>query len=135
MGLFNKLMFWKRDELDFDALTDTSLDAKSGIDNDPFSAQSNPGAAHPATAYGTDPSSSSHRSDSAGMSQPSAGSYGQGAQSSFPTPPAGQRGHEMDLISSKLDTIKAQLNSMDQRLASLERSLAGEGAKRKEKLW
>jgi hypothetical protein len=52
------------------------------------------------------------------------------AQPSFAPPaqtaPAG--GHELEIISAKLDTIKAQLENINTRLSNLERIAAGEQA-------
>ena len=50
-----------------------------------------------------------------------------------PAIPTSQDDHQLELISSKLDTIKALLNSLDQRVANLEQ-VAGVQKKR-ERLW
>lgn len=118
MGIFDKLMFWKKSDEDF--RFDSALDKEMGKSSLPESfdleQKQRLGLDEP-SAFGESPASA-----------PSAFS------SAAPQPPAqfGGRNTDIELLNSKLDTIKAILNSLDQRMANLERNL---GQKQPPKLW
>ncbi len=130
MSIFDKLKFWKHDELDFDALANKEL--HQTLPNDPmtqdplqqdFGKQKSafPEQDHNFESFSParNPISDEPRSSETRASQ-SASS--QGASSN----------KDMELINSKLDTIKAVLNSLDQRLAQVEQSM---GIEQRRKLW
>jgi len=126
MGLLNKLMFWKKedDDFDFDKITSQELE-KSGLP--------------PADNLGLEQKPLGLEEKSPFEDQPNPTTSSQ-----FPSPPqtstssltgneyTDKREHE--LISSKLDTIKALLTSLDQRMANLEKSV-GVQEEKKERLW
>lgn len=121
MGLFGKLAFWKKDEMDFDQLAQKELGSGSDIvppdnlgidDKSPFEHPEEPDHAPFAVARSPPTARPS-------FNQPS--SYNQ------------ESNRDLELINSKLDTIKAMLLSMEQRMANLERE--SNPPPRKERLW
>ena len=107
MGLFNKILFWrKKDDLDFDSLAEKEVKSASG---DKFGLNS-----------GLEEKSLFPEDSPAAF----------GVQGRMPAP--GLQDKELDLINSKLDTIKAMLASIEQRLASAEQANAPE---KKQRLW
>jgi len=132
MGLFSKLAFWKKDDLDFDELVskdmhdpnlsgmpkdDLGLPGESEFQHDPLGPQ-DPLASAPTLR------------PSADREHPLQQLSSQQNYSSYAQP---QRNTDLELVNSKLDTIKAMLNSMDQRLSRIERSQFGES--KEKNLW
>ncbi|MFH1276090.1 MAG: hypothetical protein ABIH82_03185, partial [Candidatus Woesearchaeota archaeon] len=135
MGMFSKLAFWKKDDLDFDALV--GKDMNSGMPQDdlgmpqgmdeksPFDPE--PGMQDPfASAPALPPSNDQEHP----LRQLSTNT--QQYQSGMPQGPL-TKNNDMELLNSKLDTIKAMLNSMDQRLSRIERAQLGD--KKGQDLW
>lgn len=153
MGVLDKLMFWKRDELDFDKIAEKELGLHKGISDDL-------GSLDELSSHGE-----SDFQDELGLNQKMPGLE---EKSSFeesskelpgkPLPPHLQESatfsgrtlkpvaaygetasggvqdqrKEIELINSKLDTIKALLGSLDQKMSNLERAA---GSEKKERLW
>ncbi|MBS3123070.1 hypothetical protein J4437_00385 [Candidatus Woesearchaeota archaeon] len=135
MGIFDKLAFWKKDELDFDQLTEKEMSASgkdlferlpeeqaSAQEKSPFAADLSdiskplPFAESP-SIFGRPPDL--QKSSSGSLSLPN---------SSVSAPQNSNR--DIELLNSKLDTIKAMLTNIDQRLNQIERP-----AEKKERLW
>ena len=115
MGIFSKLKFWKHDDdnLDFDSQVNQHLE-QSGLPP-----QENLGLAEKS------PFDEPNNQPEPIIEQ---------KPYSPPAPPTtGQNDHQIELISSKLDTIKAILNSLDQRVANLEQAAGVQ--KKRERLW
>ncbi len=138
MGLFNKLMFWKKDdEFDFDKLADEAMKRETG--------QQPLGFEHDPLADSNRPLFPEEEAQT-GFSQaqrPAAQSFSTPRQSTFSNPStfqqssmsSGNQPHserEIELLNSKLDTIKAMLNSIDQRLSHIEQNSGGQ---QRQKLW
>lgn len=119
MGLFSKLKFWKKDDLDFDALAEKelggTLSAPSGFDKslgqekDLLSPEESP-----FTGLG-----SASRHPDLRLRPEAAGNE--------------NLQKDLELISSKLDTLKVLLTSLDQRISNLERSAGVEQGR--QRLW
>lgn len=121
MSFLDKLMFWKKDEFDFDKPLDTGKPVQDDLglkDKSAFPAQ-------PDLELGV----AQRPAQRTEFTQPPHKESGL-----FPrqqaVPPVEAK--ELELISSKLDTLKALLVSLDQRVANLERAA---GVERKERLW
>mgnify|MGYP003977632503 CR=1 FL=1 len=136
MGIFDKVMFWKKDnDFDFDKLTDTNFnDSKPLQDNtsldqnssDPFGDQNNPvtptNQPQPPAMNTPSPFQQNTPQDQKLDKQEPNFNY------QLPN-------RDLELISSKLDTIKAILMSLDQRTSNLEK-IAGVGKRKDEhNLW
>ncbi len=126
MGLFNKLMFWKKDpEMDFDKLTSDNLGSSFGneqnqdINQDPLGLNKDlTGINEKSPFEELDKQSLGSSSFSQQPPAQSASSFDTRNQ----TTQASSQKRELELINSKLDTIKAILSSLDQRLANIEKS-------------
>ncbi|MBS3166421.1 hypothetical protein J4444_04830 [Candidatus Woesearchaeota archaeon] len=132
MSVFDKLKFWKKEDLDFDRMADKEMtgmpmDDNLGFEQDnlgleeksPFPEEPNMGQ----SAFPLREKAPSFQQQSTYREvQPTQSSQAQS------TPSASK---ELELINSKLDTLKAMLSSMDQRMEHIERS-SGE---KKERLW
>ncbi len=120
MGLFGKLMFWKKeDDFSFDVLADKEMQ-KAGIP--------------PADDLGIEHNRQIGIEESSSFEEPVSSLPPVSAPSPLRkqqplSPSAPQSNSQLELISSKLDTIKAILDSMERRLASLE------GTEQRKKLW
>lgn len=118
MGFMDKVMFWKKDDFDFDNMSNDPMSDSSQMSDpsqDPFNnhqsipndpTQTQDFAPNP-PAPGYNPSSHSPSPDSFSQANPSmnSGSVSQ---------------REIELLNSKLDTIKALLASLDQRVGVIE---------------
>jgi len=123
--MFDKLKFWKKDEIDFDALAQQSM-------QDPI--KSDFGMHDPLFPEET---LSSPSLPSSTQSMPASGG-GYNPRGSAPTYPQRQTepisgNRDIELINSKLDTLRAMLNNIDQRLANIERSSSPQQPK--QRLW
>ena len=123
MGLFGKLAFWKKEDLDFEKLAQKDLDLGMGKGGMPI--QDDLGLEEKST-FGEKSTDFEHPSSPFTSRTPA-------ASPSYQTQSARTPDRELELISSKLDTIKAILSSMDQRIANLERAAGVD--KNKERLW
>ena len=123
MGLFGKLAFWKKDDLDFERLAQKDLNLGIGKDGVPI--QDDLGFEEK-SPFGDKSTDFEHPSSSFTPRTPAASPV-------YQTQTARTSDRDLELISSKLDTIKAILTSMDQRIANLERAAGVD--KNKEKLW
>lgn len=137
MGLFDKLLFWKkRDEFDFEDMANKQmptgdLTMPEGLgENDPFKEKSIfPENKSPFEPHEDDTLGARGQMPSGGMPQ----------RQSYPNMPqqSVQQGYgqnrDLELINSKLDTLKAMLTTIEQRMTEMERA-AGE-QKKKERLW
>jgi len=123
MGLFGKLAFWKKDDLDFDRLAQKDLDLGMGKGGAPIQDDLGLEEKSPFGDKSTD------------FEQPSSPFTPRTPAASplYQTQTARTPDRDLELISSKLDTVKAILTSMDQRIANLERAAGVE--KNKERLW
>ncbi|MBI2151578.1 hypothetical protein HYU21_02520 [Candidatus Woesearchaeota archaeon] len=137
MGIFDKLAFWKKDEFDFDHLTEKEMSGSSGKDLfGPMPEEHSLG-----------PEKSAFASDLSNVSKPlpfeeppsifGAPQTIQKSSSSLslsnfsaPGSAAFTSNRDLELLNSKLDTIKAMLTNIDQRLNQIERP-----AEKKERLW
>jgi len=131
MSVFDKLKFWKKDDLDFDRMADKEMagmpmDDNLGFEQDnlgleeksPFTEEPNMGSAFPPR----EKASSFQQQSTYREVQPTQSLQAQSTHSAS---------KDLELINSKLDTLKAMLSSMDQRMEHIERS-SGE---KKERLW
>jgi hypothetical protein len=131
MGIFSKLAFWKKDDLDFDKMGDHSLGdlgnpAEDGMATDSLATDSSgPDLSMPSSSFPRSTTLDPAMPEQAPMTQSKAP-----AQQDYPLP-----NRELELISSKLDTIKAILMSLDQRTANLEKVAGVEKQKEEHKLW
>ncbi len=125
MGLFGKLAFWKKEDLDFDKLAQKDLDLGMGKGGMPIQDDFDPEEKSP---FGDKSTDFEHSSSSFTPRTPAANPMYQTQTASAKT-----TDRDLELISSKLDTIKAILSSMDQRIANLERATGVD--KNKERLW
>ncbi|MBN2566845.1 hypothetical protein JXB02_02040 [Candidatus Woesearchaeota archaeon] len=130
MGIFDRLMFWKKD----DGLGDMpGLDTPVGHDlglpdagADPMGQQQNLGMPTQDDSFGAD----------AGPSRPGSFSSSSYSQPSYGHSQAGSSSHEIivgkeiEIISSKLDAIRVSIESINQRLSNIERIASGEQSKR-----
>ncbi len=122
MGIFNKLLFWKKhdEDLDFESLAqqdmkapplheDFDMDDQSlGLEEkSQFSEEHNP-----STLKGWQPASAAPRP--------------------VTSAPGLEYERDVELISSKLDTIKAMLSSLEQRMSNVEQAV---GIEKKQRLW
>ncbi len=139
MGVFDKIMFWKKDDdLDFDKLAQDAMKREEqggsspngdwGMEHAPLGSPDRP-------LFPQDQSNQSPAQDEFKVppmrEQPNQfqNQTSQNQSNSLnQTNPQG--GREIELINSKLDTIKAMLNSIDQRLNSIESE-----KKETKKLW
>lgn len=147
MGVLDKLMFWKRDELDFDKIAEKELGLHKeipdelgspdelGFQDDLGLDQKMPGLEEESPFEESPKELPSrplppHLQESAtfsGRTLKPVTAYGETASGGIQD----QR-KEMELINSKLDTIKALLGSLDQKMSNLERAA---GLEKKERLW
>ncbi|HLC90921.1 MAG TPA: hypothetical protein VJI15_04070 [Candidatus Nanoarchaeia archaeon] len=130
MSMFDKLKFWKKDDLDFDELVkkDMGHDDNFGmgeqpqIPGQPLQDDMHLGGNSP---FEQDPLASQPFSPQQDQDHPLQKLTPQPAYS--PT-----KNNDLELINSKLDTIKAMLNSIEQRLGRLERQSLPE---KQQNLW
>lgn len=120
MGLFSKLMFWKKDDLDFDTLADKEMGKHDEMPQDDLGLDQHPSGLDEKPMFPEE----KHDEMPLQPEKPAAPPY--------PTAPATGENKDLELISSKLDTLKALLNSLDQRMANLEQSA---GVEKKQRLW
>ena len=129
MGLLNKVMFWKKDELDFDKLAKEAMGKESLGHDDPFSSGSSGSSfdhKNPFDTQGSFPPNQAAPFATVANSAPGQAFSAPEEQRRFSSPQMAQqptgRDREMELLNSKLDTIKALLNSIDGRLGQLEKN-------------
>ena len=124
--MFEKLKFWKKDDIDFDVLAQQSM--KEPMGNPDF-------GAHDPLFPEENISSPSLPSSTQSMPISSGGYNPRSSSPSYPQrqiePISGNQ--DLELINSKLDTIRAMLNNLDQRLANIERSSFPQQSK--QRLW
>ncbi len=132
MGFMDKVMFWKKDEFDFDSMSSDPFSSKSqggpAQDNlglpsdspaaDPFAAQAPKQTPIGSPGEAPDYNPSEHA--------PNAFSQARGQDT------GGITHREIELISSKLDTIKALLASLDQRVGVIEQIARAEQAQQQQ---
>lgn len=110
MGLFNKLLFWRRrDDLDFEGLAEKEVKEGKPFPNEPGLG----------SKWGME-EKSPFPDDAAELGLPSR------------MPMASPINKDLELINSKLDAIKAMLASLEQRLANVEQASSAE---KKQRLW
>lgn len=143
MGIFDKLLFWKRkDEFDFDDLANKQMpggemphpsefaeQTQNPFEEKPVFPDNSPFDKHEEDPFGTKSSFSP-----TGMAQPQKPSY-PGAQQSAPQQAYGGPNRDLELINSKLDTLKAMLTTIEQRMTDIERTTGADKPKKQERLW
>ena len=124
MGIFDKLMFWrKEDEFDFDKVAGKELH-NAGFPQDNLGIEQK-------SAWLTE---KSPFEDQAPATAPPIGQKFNPSPYQAPASSTGGTNKDLDLINSKLDTVRAMLQSMDQRMANIERNVGAE-EKQKQRLW
>lgn len=109
MGLFDKLMFWKRDEgNDVLGAPPTGLEQPTGLDLGPIGPQQPGGYAEPKLG------------DLGGYGSPQPQAFQDMRQQQQAQQPD-LTGQKLDVISGKLDIVKACLDNLNQRLEKLEK--------------
>ncbi|MAG60265.1 hypothetical protein CL619_00615 [archaeon] len=123
MGFMDKLMFWKKDDFDFDSISNDPMKptGSTSTSPDPFASSTNPTTPDPfASQNPTSPTGAPNYNPSAHAPE----AFAQAKSSA-----AGPSSREVELMNSKLDTIKALLASLDQRVGVIEQIARAEQAK------
>ena len=123
--MFEKLKFWKKDEIDFDALAQQSM--KEPMGNPDFGAHDPLFSEETLSSPSLPPSTQSMPASGGGYNPRGSASYSPRQTETVSS------NRDLELINSKLDTLKAILNSMDQRIAHLEQTSGVE--KKPQRLW
>ena len=126
MGFMDKVMFWKKDDFDFDNIENDSPNSNptSNLDSNPFGQNNDP--AGPVTdSFTANPSTLSSQAPNYNPEAHSPDAFAQKNSSMS----SGVSSRELELISSKLDTIKALLASLDQRVGIIEQIARAEQEK------
>jgi hypothetical protein len=142
MGILNKIMFWKKDDFDFEDFAKKDMNPDLGAGANPMGKPSSFGSDVKQDSFGMkEPDLGMSRSiDESSYSKPQQTPQmpGFGGQNQQATNNSGASSNkDLELINSKLDTIKAILGSLDQRLANIERSNGSVNKQnnQRQKLW
>jgi hypothetical protein len=117
MGVFDKLMFWKKKEDDLGLGNLGAANPNMGaVPDDPFSSE----IGMPQQQFGQYRQQYSQQQYPGQFQQPSFSRADYPGQQGFQSP-QGYGNKDLEVVSAKLDALKAYMDSVNQRLANLER--------------
>lgn len=135
MGLFDKLMFWRKDDLDFDKLAQEAMHKESLGHDDPFLSGANPSTFDHKSAFDAQSGFGASPTATPSYSQPTSPAMPKDSFDAQRLSMQSTSSRDMELVNSKLDTIKVMLNSIDARLANVEKNSNAGQKPPQQRLW